>query len=74
MAKQIGMTELITKIGDENIRFQNLDTSAISLNYDHKKGSKITFGTDEPILPDGTERLGLILWLPRDKVNEIINA
>lgn len=70
----IGMTELISKIGDENIKFQNLDISAISLNYNHKKGSKITFGTEEPITPDGTERLGLILWLPRDKVKEIIRG
>lgn len=74
MAKQVGMTELISKIGDENIKFQNLDSCSISLNYDHKKGSKITFGTDELITPDGTERLGLILWLPRDKVKEIIHG
>lgn len=74
MAKQVGMTELISKIGDENIKFQNLDSCSISLNYDHKKGSKITFGTDELITPDGTDRLGLILWLPRDKVEEIIHG
>lgn len=74
MAKQVGITELVSKIGDSNITFQNLDTCSISLNYDHKKGSKITFGTQEPITMDGTERLGLILWLPRDKVEEIING
>ena len=72
MAKKIGMVELISKISDTNIKFQNLDSCAISLNYDHKKGSRITFGTDELITPDGTERLGLVLWLPRDKVKEII--
>lgn len=74
MAKQVGMTELISKVGDENIKFQNLDSCSISLNYDHKKGGKITFGTDELITPDGTERLGLVLWLPRDKVKEIIHG
>ena len=72
MGKPIGMVELLTKIGDDNIKFQNLDSCAISLNYDHKKGSKITFGTDEPITLDGTERLGLVLWLPRDKVAEAV--
>lgn len=74
MSRPMGVTELVSKIGDDNIKFQNLDTCSISLNYDHKKGSKITFGTEEPITPDGTERLGLVLWLPRDKVKEILNG
>lgn len=74
MGKQMGMVELLSKVGNDNIRFQNLDTCAISLNYDYKKGSKITFGTDELITLDGTERIGLVLWLPREKVMEAIKS
>lgn len=70
--KPLGMVELITAIGDANIRMQNLDTSSISLDWSAKKGTKITFGTDMALTTDGTERLGLVLWVPRDLVAKIL--
>lgn len=66
------MSELILAIGDDNVEFQNLDSCADSLNYSAKKGTKITFGTDMPLTPEGTRKLGLVLWLDRDAVKEAI--
>lgn len=68
----IGIGELVTKVGDGAIKIQNLDVSATNLDYSKKKGTTITFCTEMPITPDGTEALGLVLWLPRDRVKEIL--
>jgi hypothetical protein len=62
------MSELILAIGDDNVRFQNLDHSARDINYDHKKGTVITFLTEETVNLKGTDRLGLVLWLDRKLV------
>jgi len=63
------ISELILAVGDDNVLFQNLDQSAISLDWSRKAGGRITFGTSQPILPgEGTERLGLVLWLDRKAV------
>lgn len=68
------MSELIAAYGDDNVKFQNLDQSSIDLNYDHKKGTTILFGTDQQIDLKGTKQLGLILWFDRDRINEIMSA
>lgn len=68
----IGMTELISKVGDDRIKFQTLDSDAISMKYDHKKGTVITFGTDMPLNLDGTKEMGLVVWLPREVVSDIL--
>lgn len=70
--RKIGLVELLTRIGDDQIKFQNLDTCWIDAKWDRKKGTKITFGTDEPLGPNGTEPLGLVVWLPRDEVRRIL--
>lgn len=70
----IGMTELISKVGDDRIKFQTLDSDAISMDYDHKKGTVIKFGTDMPLNLDGTKDMGLIVWLPRDVVKQILES
>jgi hypothetical protein len=65
------MSELIAAYGDDKVEFQNLDQSAISLNMNGKT-TKITFGTEQRLDPKGTVKLGLVLWLDRDRVKEII--
>jgi hypothetical protein len=50
---------------------QNLDQCATDLNMG-KKGTKITFGTEQRIGLKGTEQLGLVLWLDRKAVADII--
>lgn len=62
------MSELILAIGDDKVVFQNLDHALISLDYTAKRGTTITFGTQEAVTPDGTKKLGLVLWLDRDAV------
>jgi hypothetical protein len=68
------LSDLITQCGDD-VQFQNLDQCAKSLDYHHKKGTTITFGTEMNVhAPQGTEKLGLVVWLDRSKVAEIVNA
>lgn len=66
--KPVGVVALLTEIGDANIGMQNLDMSAIDLDWHHKKGTTIKFGTDASLTHNGTEKLGLVIWLDRDKV------
>ena len=68
----LGISELVAKIGDDNIQIQNLDTCAISMDYRKGKQTEIRFGTDVKLMPDGTELMGVILWMPRDKVAAVV--
>ena len=66
------LSELIAAVGDDVVQFQNLDQDAYSLNYNAKSGTKISFATSEAITTEGTAKLGLVIWLPRDAVNAAI--
>ena len=68
----ISLSELICTVGEDNVQFQNLDTCAISLDYSAKTGTKITFGTEQKLTPNGTEKLGLVVWLPREAVKAAV--
>lgn len=65
------MSELIARYGDESVQFQNLDACATSLNM-AKSGTKITFGTEQRIGLNGTDKLGLVLWFDRERIAEIM--
>lgn len=67
------LSELIARYGDDRVQFQNLDQCADTLNMG-KKGTKITFGTEQKISLNGTVQLGLVLWLDRKVVDEILAA
>lgn len=64
--KPFPLSELIRLVGDENIQMQNLDDATTSISTT-AQGSKAQFVT--PIRADlnGFEKLGLILWIDRDK-------
>jgi hypothetical protein len=68
------MSELMLAIGDDNIEFQNLDRDAHSLNWNAKTGTKITFNTGIGLSPSGLDKLGLVIWLPRDAVKAAIGG
>lgn len=68
----MNLSQLILAVGDENVRFQNLDECATDLNYTAKSGTKITFGTSETISLNGTDKLGLVVWLDRKAVTDAI--
>jgi hypothetical protein len=70
------MSELILEIGDDHVVFQNLLKDAQSIDKT-KHGTKITFYTDaiqaEELLGGGkTKKIGLVVWLPRDRVDAAI--
>lgn len=74
------MSELILAVGDDNVVFQNLLNDAQTIDKT-KHGTKISFYTDQVAaeeLLDGdssrTKKLGLVVWLPRDKVNAALAA
>ncbi|WP_295169804.1 hypothetical protein [uncultured Brevundimonas sp.] len=62
------ISDLILTVGDDNVRFQNLDQCASDINYSAKKGTTITFRTDQACDLNGTTDLGLVIWLPRAAV------
>ena len=69
------LSELIVAVGDDNVKFQNLDQSAISLDWSQKSGGRITFGTEQQIIPgEGTKQLGLVLWLDREAVAKAVTG
>lgn len=43
----VKVSELILALGDDNVRFQNLDNDMIQLDWSRKTGGKITFGTNQ---------------------------
>jgi len=69
------LSALIAAIGDDNVQFQNLDQCAKSLDWSRGAGGSITFVTPQTIIPgEGTERLGLVLWLDREAVSAALKA
>jgi hypothetical protein len=72
----VKMSELIVAVGDENVRFQNLDQDAHTIDKT-KHGTKIAFYTDaiqaEELLGGGkSKKIGLVVWLPRNLVDAAI--
>lgn len=67
------LSELIAAYGDDKVQFQNLDQCADKLNMNGAT-TKITFGTEQRLHLDGMEKLGLVVWLDRERVKEIIAA
>lgn len=69
------LSELIASVGDENIKIQNLAQSLVRFNR-KKTDSEITFATShengdwlarESMGGEPGSKLGLVIWLPRDK-------
>ncbi len=66
----MNLTDLLTKIGSENLKFQLLNQCLLSVQATKTKGNRITFATeaitpDEILSNDGA--IGVIVWVPRDK-------
>lgn len=68
------LSELIAALGDDNVQFQNLDQCASDLNYNARRGSRITFHTEQTVGLNGTDKLGLVLWLDRKAVADAVAA
>lgn len=71
----MGIVELLTRIGDENIKFQNLvnDMTDIALP---NGASEVTFATDprfispNHVATGSVAHVALVLWLPKDLVQK----
>lgn len=69
----MNICELIESCGGpEKAKVQFLDQCADTLDYHHKRGTKITFGTDVGLTPDGPCEFGIVVWLDRDEVKASI--
>lgn len=73
----LGMAELIARIGDDNVRFQNLFDGDVDVAKT-KRGTRITFYTDPANLtPTSAYReegypVCLVLWLKRADVDRVL--
>ncbi len=67
------LSELIAAYGDDKAQFQNLDECLVKANMNGKT-THITFGTEQPLSLDGTEKLALIVWLDRKRVADLVGA
>lgn len=65
------LSQLIAAYGDDKVEFQLIDECASSLNF-NKGITKITFGTPQPLTPNGMAKLGMVVWLDRDRVAELL--
>lgn len=65
------LSELISAYGDDDVKFQKLDdcTAALSMT---KKGTKAEFVTHETFGFDGFDKMGLIIWMDRERVAKIL--
>lgn len=76
---KLGFVELLTRIGDANIYFQNLDQCMVRANSVLKgKAVDITFRTDSVSAIDmvngDDDRIGLICWVKRSDVQAAKDA
>lgn len=79
MAKPLGISELVSRAGDENIQVQNLLANTIDLN-NTKKQATIKFTTDPAMVKAFMEasiyggkstHVGLVLWIPTEIIDRI---
>lgn len=67
------LSDLIAAYGDDRVQFQSLDECGIDLNMNKGK-TTIKFGTEQKLDLKGTVQMGLVVWLDRDRVKEILAA
>lgn len=67
----MSIIELLQHVGAENISLQNLADSLVKADL-KKHDGEITFATDRSIVHDMAlnrcDKVGLILWIPKDKM------
>ena len=70
----MNICELINECGGPNkVGIQYLDQCADDLNWSAKRGiTKVTFGTDQALTPDGLSMCGVVIWLDRELVKAAI--
>ncbi len=68
----MGLTELISLIGDDNIDVQNVEQSAIKMKTNKKHGDlEITFCSPHDIM-NGANKVGLVVWIDKNDFEEAL--
>lgn len=65
------LSEFIASYGDDAVKFQRLDDCTTGMDMT-KKGTKATFMTPETFGFDGFDKMGLIVWLDRERVAKVL--
>lgn len=68
----VNISDLIKFVGDDNVKIQSLDTCLIKSDWDHRKGSKITFGTEVKTGIDQIEEFGMVVWFKREDIKKAL--
>lgn len=69
----MNLSKLLAQYGDDALQFQKMDDCVVSLQLT-KQGSKATFVTPVAFGSDGFQKLGLIVWLDRDRTKQLLAA
>lgn len=70
----MSLIQLLTAIGDENIKVQYIDECTSGIQATKQQGNKLTVHTDEQFTLQGMERFGFVLWIDRKKLEEAQNT
>lgn len=68
------LSELIAAYGDEDVQWQKLDDGINNLRMARDGVTMITFGTEQPFSLNGTDKFGIVVWLDRARLQEIVAA
>jgi hypothetical protein len=69
----MNLSQLIAAYGDDRVQFQALDACADRMNMAGAH-TMITFGTKQQLGPEGTIKMGIVVWMDRERVAEILAA
>lgn len=67
----MNLSALLAVYGDDKVQFQKLDDCVTAFQMT-KHGTKATFGTPQGFNGNGFDKLGLIVWLDRKAVADIL--
>jgi len=72
--RPMGIIELLTRIGEDNVRMQNLVESATNFQARKHGDTAVTFLTSEittsEVASGSARHVGLVLWLPTERVKQ----
>lgn len=71
----MGIVKVLEIIGDDNIKYQNLNNSLVRAKVNRKHNdTEITFCTDVDFLNDDSKVVGLVVWVDADKLQSAVKA
>jgi hypothetical protein len=70
----MGIIELIQRVGEDNVKLQNLVESADVISTNKKGETRVSFWTDGITATESATgqfaNVGLVLWLPKELVDK----